>query len=232
MFSGLAVPETIPVRRWTAIASFTLQALAVAVALMLPLLNPRKLPEALIASRHIFTPASGGEARTTANQSPGRSISALQAPLVVNQDLHVPVPQLGSGSDANQAPEVNSALGTGPSSIPYLGPSTHVLPMPQPPVAAAHTVRTSVMMEGNLIHRVEPVYPLIAKQAGIQGTVIVRALIGRAGEIEQAQVVSGPVLLGPAAVAAIRQWKYRPYVLNGSPIEVETQITVNFILRR
>ena len=88
------------------------------------------------------------------------------------------------------------------------------------------------MMEGNLIHRVEPVYPMIAKQAGIQGTVVVRALISRTGEIDQVQIISGPAMLGPAAVDAIRQWKYGPYVLNGYPIEVETQITVNYILRR
>jgi periplasmic protein TonB len=90
----------------------------------------------------------------------------------------------------------------------------------------------SVMMQGNLIHRVDPVYPAIARTTGVQGTVLVRALISRDGRIEQAQVASGSPLLSPAALEAIRQWKYRPYVLNGSPIEVETEITVSFVLQR
>jgi len=60
----------------------------------------------------------------------------------------------------------------------------------------------------------------------------VRAVISPAGKIEQAQVISGSPLLSAAALQAIRQWKYRPYVLNGTPIEVETEITVNFVLQR
>jgi TonB family protein len=88
------------------------------------------------------------------------------------------------------------------------------------------------MMEGNLLHRVEPVYPIVAKIAGVQGVVLIKALISREGRIEQAQVVSGSPLLAPAALEAIRRWKYRPYYLNDQPIEVETEITVNFVLQR
>jgi protein TonB len=87
-------------------------------------------------------------------------------------------------------------------------------------------------MEGNLIHKVEPRYPVIAQQVGIQGTVVIRALISRTGNIERAQVESGQALLTAAALAAVREWKYRPYYLNGEPVEVETEITVNFILHR
>jgi len=89
-----------------------------------------------------------------------------------------------------------------------------------------------VMMEGNLVHRIDPTYPAIAKTAGVQGIVLVRAVISSYGRIEQAQVISGSPLLSAAALEAIRQWKYRPYVLNGTPIEVETEITVNFVLQR
>jgi len=62
--------------------------------------------------------------------------------------------------------------------------------------------------------------------------VLVKALISPKGRIVQAQVVSGSPLLSPAALEAIKQWKYRPYVLNDSPVEVETEITVNFVLQR
>jgi len=85
-------------------------------------------------------------------------------------------------------------------------------------------------MEGNLIHRVEPLYPVIAKQIRLQGVVELRALVSSDGTIHQVQVVSGPAILAHAAIEALNQWKYRPYYLNGTPIAVETQITVKFTL--
>jgi len=74
------------------------------------------------------------------------------------------------------------------------------------------------------------VYPVIAKATRTQGEVVLRATIGNAGEIENLQVVSGHPLLAPAALDAVRQWRFRPYYLNGSAIEVQAQITVRFVL--
>jgi protein TonB len=88
------------------------------------------------------------------------------------------------------------------------------------------------MMQGNLIKRVEPQYPIIAKTAGIQGSVVIKAIISRDGHIERMELLSGHPLLAHAALDAVRQWKYRPYYLNNEPVEVETQITVNFVLNR
>jgi protein TonB len=85
-------------------------------------------------------------------------------------------------------------------------------------------------MEGSLIDRVQPEYPPLAKQARIQGTVLLRAVIDREGKIENLQVLGGHPLLVEAALKAVRQWRYRPYYLNGQAIEVETQITVHFTL--
>jgi protein TonB len=107
--------------------------------------------------------------------------------------------------------------------------SEYVRPLPTAP-AKPRTLRQSVMMEGNLIHKVEPQYPLIAKQLHIEGTVIVKAIISRDGVIARAEAESGQMLLARAALAAVRQWRYRPYYLNHEPIEVETEITVNFVL--
>jgi len=77
---------------------------------------------------------------------------------------------------------------------------------------------------------VQPNYPPLARQARIQGTVELRAIISKMGTIENLNVVSGHALLVTSAVEAVKQWRYRPYLLNGEPIEVETEITVNFIL--
>jgi protein TonB len=91
-------------------------------------------------------------------------------------------------------------------------------------------IRVSVISEGNLIRRVQPAYPSPARAAGIQGQVTLTAIISKAGEIESLHVVSGHPFLARAALDAVQQWRYRPYILNGEPVEVETQITVNFKL--
>ena len=85
-------------------------------------------------------------------------------------------------------------------------------------------------MEGNLILRVQPLYPPLAKQARIQGQVVLRAVISRAGAMENLQVLSGHPMLVQSAIDAVKQWRYRPYSLNGEAMEVETQVTVNFVL--
>ena len=86
------------------------------------------------------------------------------------------------------------------------------------------------MMEGNLIYRVQPQYPPLARQARVQGMVVLRAMISRQGKIENLQVVSGHPLLVQSAINAVFEWRYRPYYLNNQPVEVETWITVNFTL--
>jgi len=84
--------------------------------------------------------------------------------------------------------------------------------------------------KGLLVHRVEPTYPTLAKAARVQGDVILSAVINTNGEIENLQLVSGHPMLVPAAIAAVKQWRYKPYLLNGQPVEVETTITVIFAL--
>ncbi len=84
--------------------------------------------------------------------------------------------------------------------------------------------------EGLLIHRVTPVYPKMAIMTRQQGTVLLQAEIGRDGTIQNLRVISGPPMLINSAMDAVKQWRYRPYLLNNEPVEVETQITVNFTL--
>src|ERR1041385_1241744 len=95
--------------------------------------------------------------------------------------------------------------------------SGQLLPKPRP---------MSVVMEGNLVHRVDPLYPAIARQIRLQGTVVVQAFVSANGKIERPIALSGPAILAQAALDAVKQWQYRPYYLNGQPVEVETLITV------
>jgi protein TonB len=83
---------------------------------------------------------------------------------------------------------------------------------------------------GLLVSKVQPIYPPTARQARIQGTVVMKAVINQAGDVESVELVSGHPLLVPAALDAVKQWKYRPYLLNGKPVSVETQVVVNFTL--
>lgn len=86
--------------------------------------------------------------------------------------------------------------------------------------------------EGMLIDRVMPVYPSIARAAGMQGTVMLEATISAQGTIENLRVLSGNAMLQQAAIDAVNRWRYRPYLLNGQPVEVETTIGVTFNLGR
>jgi TonB family protein len=84
------------------------------------------------------------------------------------------------------------------------------------------------VVAGNITEKVAPVYPPEAKAAYVQGAVVLRAIISKEGTVENLQVISGPKELLASAIDAVRQWKYKPYLLNGQPTEVETTITVNY----
>jgi protein TonB len=81
-----------------------------------------------------------------------------------------------------------------------------------------------------LLQKVQPVYPPIAKAARVQGTVVLQAKISKTGSIEDLHVVSGPAMLQQAALDAVKSWRYRPYLLNNEPVEVETTVNVIFTL--
>ena len=104
-------------------------------------------------------------------------------------------------------------------------------PVAVPKVATPVRVRVSSGVEAsNLINKVQPVYPLVAKNARIQGDVVLQAVINTEGTVESLEAVSGHPLLIPAALDAVKQWRYKPYHLNGGPVPVETTIQVNFTL--
>ncbi len=112
-----------------------------------------------------------------------------------------------------------------------LGSVMSSVPTAVPKVAAPTRVRVSQgVSQGLLVHKVTPQYPPLAKQARIQGVVVLQALIGKDGTITGLHVVSGHPMLTNAALEAVKEWKYKPYYLNGEPVEVETTINVNFSL--
>ena len=99
--------------------------------------------------------------------------------------------------------------------------------VPQPKTSFPLSAEVS---QGLLVKQVPPVYPPLARQARIQGTVVLRAIIAKDGSVENLELVSGHPMLVNAAMDAVKQWQYKPYVLKGAPVEVQTTINVNFVM--
>jgi protein TonB len=102
-----------------------------------------------------------------------------------------------------------------------------------PKVAAPVVKKLSIssgVMQGMLLLKTTPVYPPIAKAARVSGTVVLQATISKTGSIENLHIISGPAMLQQAAMQAVRSWRYRPYLLNNEPVEVETTVNVIFSL--
>jgi periplasmic protein TonB len=141
----------------------------------------------------------------------------------------------GSQTASGGAPDVGLGLGTdmnGPM-IPGADGGSQLpieIKPPEPPEHAAPRKMSEGVMEAALIYKVQPVYPAIARIMHLSGTVRLRAIISTDGRIRELEVISGNPYLQGAAVAAVREWRYRPTLLSGVPTEVETLITVNFIL--
>jgi len=104
-------------------------------------------------------------------------------------------------------------------------------PATMPKIASPQRVRVSqAVSNGLVVKKVYPHYPPEARKEHIQGAVVMHAIISKAGDIETLELISGDPVLSPAAIDAVKQWKYKPYLLNGKPVEVDTQIQVNFTL--
>jgi len=110
-----------------------------------------------------------------------------------------------------------------------------VRPKPEPNTPPAKNTADRVQVPASelqslLISEVQPIYPSLAQQAHVQGLVVLRAVIGKQGTVQSLQLVKGHPLLVNASMDAVKQWRYRPYYLNGRPVEVDTTINVNFSL--
>jgi protein TonB len=223
-------------RSWTTLSSFGLQALAMGLLLLLPLVKPGGIP----LLHRLATPVSLGQPLADAppihahagsstlapsNLLNSRVLEPTRIPNVVAQIVdEVPPQPFGGGVGIP-----TGAIQGLPNGIASSGPGTRPIP-PTPPPATARPIRISHMSAGSLIYQLQPVYPPLAKAAHVEGPVVLAALISKDGTIENLRVLTGHPMLVRSAVEAVSQWRYRPYILNSEPVEVETQITVNFFL--
>lgn len=223
-------------RGLTTLTSFGVQALVGGVLLLLPLLRPMGLP----SLRQLSAPVSLGqppaESAAVTLRASGNAAPSNPAAITLRMPTRIPLGISAEGDDGPPAvgpsgPYTPGALGTGSPDGVLNSFGTAPRPiMPSAPVTVAPPVRLSHMSEGDLVRKILPVYPPLARSARIQGQVLLQAMISKQGVIEDLKVLSGHPMLVPAAKEAVRQWRYRPYVLNNEPVEVETQITVTFSL--
>jgi protein TonB len=227
---------------WTVAVSLSLQVVAVGVVLLIPLLRPAVMGIPPVPQVHSISTWANLAPRPVAvtTSAAVRTPSTIRAPRIyypvaphpahLTRQIEVPAAE-GSGPF-----QYGAALGSGP--ILPAGVSLPVAPPVKPPAPITVKKPAGPMRIGGdvqsakLIYSPHPAYPRIAISARSEGTVRLEAVIGADGRIRNLRMLSGPPLLVRAAIDAVQRWKYQPTLLNGTPVEVVTEIAVNFTLSR
>jgi protein TonB len=216
-------------RKWM-LATFGLNGSILALLIAIPLFYPSALPQ-MVNAILMEAPAPVEESRPVVRQehTPASTSDLFEDTVVpprrIPTGTWIPTP----GEDPGPVSAVSMDMGgpgRGSADNPFGG--HQVQPVVQQVVKPRPI--SSGVMEGLLILRILPAYPVAAREMRIAGRVELQATIARDGTIDNLRVADGPPLLRAAAMEAVRQWRYRPYLLNGEPIEVETTINVDFKL--
>lgn len=225
--------------------SFVFNCLAIGVMLLIPLAFTEELPKAQLLTFLVAPPPPPPPPPPAAAVQ--KIVHQIQTDVLSSGQLRTPsrIPQKVQMIKEEEAPPpmptTGGVVGGVPGGIPggqlggviggIVNSASNLAAVPKFVPVTPQRVRISQgVTKGLLVHRVEPAYPTLAKAARVQGEVILTAVISTNGEIENLQLVSGHPMLVPAALAAVKQWRYKPYLLNGQPVEVETTITVIFAL--
>jgi protein TonB len=223
----------------TTLISFFIQAALVGILVLLPLIFTEALPKQQLMTFLVAPPPP-----PPPPPPPAAEVHIIKKPQTEldNGQLRTPtaIPKKIEMIKEDEPPPstgVAGVVGGVPGGVPggamggVLGGVIGNIPSTVPKAATPQRVRVSQgVSQGLLIHKVQPAYPPLARQARIQGSVVLQALIGKDGAIQNLHVVSGHPMLTGAALDAVKQWRYKPYYLNGEPVEVETTINVNFTL--
>jgi protein TonB len=218
--------------RW-ALAALLLNCTILALIILLPLIFPEAIHSKEITT-FLFAPQLPAQIAEVQKPEPMRAKlpdsnymeTQLIVPRLIPKGINIPKERdPDSFNCPDCVPGASSALiatGSGPANL--FKPT-------QPHVVTPHSVRISTMVvEGMLIQKTLPIYPTIARDTHTQGTVMLAAIISKTGNIESLRVISGPPMLQQAALNAVKTWRYRPYLLNGEAVEVETSVNVVFKL--
>jgi protein TonB len=225
-------------RGMTTTVSFLLQMCLIGILVLLPLIFTEALPKAQLMTFLVAPPPPPPPPPPPAQQIV--KVVKIQSE-IINGQLRTPtkIPEKIQMIKEEEAPPMMASggvMGGVPGGVPG-GQMGGVIggiinsAAAVPRVATPQRVRVSQgVSQGLIIRKVQPNYPPLARSARIQGNVLLAAVISKDGSIEGLHVISGHPMLVPAALDAVKQWKYKPYLLNGDAVEVETQITVIFSL--
>jgi protein TonB len=220
-------------RGWM-IAAFALESSILLAFILIPLVFPEALP------RQFATFLMDAPAPPPAQQPPTQAMAqTVHTPSQATNDPFAAPSVIPHGIVIPTSPEPTQFIGStvwDPAGTPG-GTGNPLLAQVTPRVVIHPDVKTTVRVpssaeEALLIRKTIPVYPRIGLAAHAEGTVILEATISKTGTIENLRVISGPALLQRAALDAVSTWRYRPYLLNGQPVEVETTVNVIFSLTR
>ena len=215
--------------------SFILEAIIVGIMVLIPLLFTEALPKAQLMMSLVAPPPPPPPPPPPAVVHVVKQVETD----IVNNQLRTPtkIPKKVEIIKEEEAPPPSvGVVGGVPGGVPggqmggVIGGIISNTPMAVPKVAVQRVRVSQGVTQGMVLHRVQPTYPPLARTARVQGSVILAAIIGKDGSIQNLHVISGHPLLTQAALDAVKQWRYRPYILNGEPVEVDTQVTVNFTL--
>lgn len=238
----------------TMLMAFALQTVLIVVAIIIPMVWFDVLPTAQLQSFLVAPPPPPPPPPPPAAAPPVKVVKViprqfdagkLMAPKVVPKEVatikeeELPPPSSGVGGVVGGVP--GGVAGGAPGGVlgGIIGSVPTAAPPPPPPPAKKEEPKAvtpqRIKVGGNvqsakLVRQPRPVYPPLAKQARISGVVKLSAVISKDGTIKELQVISGHPLLVPAALEAVKQWVYQPTLLNGEPVEVQTQVDVNFTL--
>ncbi len=225
-------------KSWAVTVSVIAQTLVLLILILIPLIYTQALPKAMLSTL-LIAPPPPPPPPPPPQAAPVKVIKPvarlltqgkLMAPRAIPKDVAVfkeaelpPEPPAGAG--------VAGGLGGGDILGGFGAGSSAAAAPPPPPKAAPSRIKLGGQVQAaKIVAQPQPVYPALARQARIQGNVVLHAIIDKDGRVGQLEVVSGHPLLVQAALDAVKQWRYQPTQLNGDPVEVDTTITVSFVL--
>jgi protein TonB len=216
--------------------SVIVQSLVLFVLILIPLIYTQALPKAMLSTL-LIAPPPPPPPPPPPQAVPVKVIKPvarlltqgkLMAPRAIPKDVAIfkeaelpPEPPAGSGVLGGVGGDILGGLGGG---------SSAGAPPPPPKAAPSRIKLGGQVQAAKIVAQPQPLYPALARQARIQGNVVLHAIIDKDGRVGQLEVVSGHPLLVQSALDAVKQWRYQPTQLNGDPVEVDTTITVTFVL--
>jgi periplasmic protein TonB len=226
------LPNQIP--KWM-LLTLTINLTVLAALIVLPLISPEGLAPQFLR-RILYTPPTepAPVVQHVVTQPVTQSAQARVSLYTNTRLTPTRIPTESDATPTGAVIDLSPIIGAVPGGI---GPSTRVFQPSTAPPAVKPAPPRAIAVSGGvsaglLISKANPTYPAIARATRTAGTVVLAATISTAGRIENLQVISGPLSLRQAALDAVRTWRYRPYLLNNQPVEVETTINVIFSLDR